>query len=143
MKDRRMNAKSNETSASAGNSCTLILLLTGEVSSISTSLSSVHGYLKHHSDITELCHLIISLLMTEAESSRTVQSQEDLDSSWEDHHCSNQGREMAFFWLKLRRNSLLRHLNAVLGTPLVPVTPCRNSKANRSSSGTPQKMCEI
>lgn len=74
--------------------------------------------------------------MTEAESSTTVQLQEDLDSSWEDHHWSNQ---MALFWLKLQRNSLLRHLNTVLGTSLVPVTPCKNSKANRFSSGTPRK----
>lgn len=139
MKEMWMNVKSNETSACAGDGCSLILLLAGKVSSIPTSLSSVHGHLKHRRDTTEPCYLLILLLMIEAESSSTVQSYEDLDSSCENHHSSNQGREMAFFWLKLQRNSLLRHLNSLLCTSLVPVMPCRNSKANRFSSPTPRK----
>lgn len=72
MKERWMNIKSNETSACAGDGCSLILLLTGKVSSIPTSLSSVCGHLKHHSNTTELCYLYILLLMIKAESTSTV-----------------------------------------------------------------------
>lgn len=97
MKEELINAKCNETSACAGDGCSLILLLAGKMNSIPTSLSSVPGHLKHHSDATELCYLLILLLMIEAESSSTVWSQEDLDASCENHHCSNQGTEMFFF----------------------------------------------